>query len=293
MNDSPLLNVFDRSGVESRAFVFPKEYYLEHRTFKERNDAYISQGAELGVKALEETGIDPREIDALIFVTTTGLATPSLDSIIAQKLGMREDVIRMPFFGIGCAGGAFGIARGADYLHAHPDATVAVLSVEICSLSFRVFDLSPSQIVGASIFADGAGAIIMRCTGNSPHVVQSRSRLFPDSAHVMGWDFDGEGMRLILSREVIPFLKSNVSMSQADHYILHPGGRGVLDAYNLPEEKLRWSRASLRSNGNLSSASILFVLDDFLKTGIARAGDRALLLAVGPGFAMESSLLEW
>ncbi|MBI2932783.1 MAG: type III polyketide synthase [Planctomycetes bacterium] len=311
LGDHELLDVFDRAGVETRYFAFPPEYYMSGRGFQERNKDYIEQAMLLGERAargaLEKAGVSPGDIDVFLFVTTTGLATPSLDALLAQRMRMRSDVIRMPLFGIGCAGGAAMIARAADMLRARPEHRVLALSVELCGQTFRIRDHSPENTIGAALFADGAAAAVIDGQAHAgPEIVATGRELFPDTEHVMGWRFANDGMSLVLTIEVpeviatrvAPALdrflvKQKVAWQDIRHFVLHPGGRKVLETYQsamgLSADQLRPSRESLRSVGNVSSAAVLFVL-----AGIEAApGDLGLLAAVGPGFAVEHVLLRW
>jgi alkylresorcinol/alkylpyrone synthase len=270
--------------------------------------------AERAVRAcLSNTALAPDQIDHVYFVTTTGLTTPSLDALLAARLGMRPDVRRTPVFGLGCAAGAGALARACDVLRASPDAHALVVSVELCSLVFSTQALTPTDLVGVALFGDGAAAVVLGGDGASDRgaaVVDSRSQLFLDAPDLMGWNFTGDGMRLVLSREIPEFVAERVvpvltafleehgmSPTEIDHFLLHPGGPKVMATYRtalgLSERDLRIARESMRQYGNLSSASVLFMLSDLLSSGTPSEGDRGLMLALGPGFAAEMLLLAW
>jgi alkylresorcinol/alkylpyrone synthase len=308
-----LVRVFPRSGVDQRHTAFPADYYFKDRNFEERNRDYIEQGLALAERAartcLERGGLEPRQIDHIFLITTTGLATPSLDALLAPRLGLRRDVRRWPIFGLGCAGGAGALVRAADLLRGAPDEKVLVISVELCGQVFSLKANTPTDVVGAALFGDGAVAAVVG-HGSGPKILASRSVLFEQSSHLMGWSFTDDGMRLVLSKEIAYFvmdrLKPVVDQFLADastpqdriaHWILHPGGRSIIETYRdlfgLSDPMLKWTRESLAKVGNLSSASVLFVLTDVMESGCARPGDRGLLCALGPGFAAELVLLEW
>jgi alkylresorcinol/alkylpyrone synthase len=297
--------LFDRAGVRSRRFSFPLEYYLQKRGFEERN-ADFARGALLLAEraaraALERAGLRAADVDQLLLVTTTGLATPSLDALLAGRLGLRDDVRRWPLFGIGCAAGAGALVRAAEL----PGRVLAV-AVELSGQVFSREALEPVDLVGAALFGDGAAAAVVVPDGKGPRLVAGKSVLFPDSADLMGWRFTAGGMRLVLAKEVTALVRerlpavvdrflADAGFRRADiaHWALHPGGRKILEAYGqglgLDERALRWTRGSLERIGNVSSASALFVLSDLAP----KPGERVLVAGLGPGFAAELAVLEW
>jgi alkylresorcinol/alkylpyrone synthase len=311
-----LVPVFDRSGVDTRYVVQPPEWYLTPRTFEERNRQYIVSGLDLAERAaracLEATSTSVDAIDHLFFVTTTGLATPSLDARLAAKLGMRTDVRRSPLFGLGCAGGAGALTRARDVLAGMPKGRALVISVEICSLVFSRHAMTATDLIGVALFGDGAAAVLLggdEVEGHGISIVDARTRLFPDAQHLMGWNFTDDGMRLVLSRDIPAFVSERLapevrafvcglgrSVTGFELYVLHPGGPKVMATYRsalgLPEEAIRVARDSMRRVGNLSSASVLFMLNDVISSD-PKPGDAALMLALGPGFACEMLMLEW
>jgi alkylresorcinol/alkylpyrone synthase len=313
-----LVSVFDRSGVESRHLIHPPDWYVEERTWEERNHEYAARGLELMEQAvrtcLERASTAPDEIDHLFFVTTTGLATPSLDALLAARLGMRLDVRRSPLFGLGCAGGAGALVRACDVLRQAPGERALVISLEICSLVFSTRAKTATDVVGVALFGDGAAAVLLggddHAADESVTVAQTATRLFPEAQHLMGWNFTGDGMRLILSRDVPTFVTERLApvvrefvggagtaVDALDHYLLHPGGPKVMDTYcstfGLPGEAVSISRESMREYGNLSSAAVLFMLNDLVTSGRPKAGDAGLMIALGPGFACEMLMLRW
>jgi alkylresorcinol/alkylpyrone synthase len=271
--------------------------------------------------ALDAAGLAPGDVDHLLAVTTTGIATPSLDALLVNRLGLRADVRRTPIFGLGCAGGAGGLARAADYLRAYPDHVAVLVSSEICSLTLQREDLSIPNIIASGLFGDGAAAVVLagarraadhdeRAGTVAPRILANAAVFYPDTERVMGWDVVDTGLKIVLSARVPEVIKAHVGQdvdrfldSQSldrgavDHWVIHTGGPRVLTAFaealELPAGALDGSWRSLAEVGNLSSASVLFVLGDLLAAGVVAPGDRGLLAAMGPGFASELLLLGW
>lgn len=312
-----LLAVFARSGVLRRHFAFPVEYYLEERSFEERNADFIEQGAALAEQAarscLERAGVRPEQVDQVYVVTTTGLATPSLDALLVPRLGLRRDVRRFPLFGLGCAGGAGGLLRAAEALRTQPKQRALVVSVELCGQVFSLQAATPVDVIGAALFGDGAAAALV--TGDEagtagPRFLASQTVLFDGTQDLMGWDFTSDGMKLVLSEQVTELVRTRLrpavdqflgsaalTTRNITHWVLHPGGRKILEAYReafgASERTLEWATRCLAQFGNLSSASVLFILSDVLETAKSKAGDKALVLALGPGFGAEMTVLVW
>lgn len=301
-----LLAMFEHSGVEERYFAFPLDYYLNGHTFAERNFDYIREARRLGSlvarQALKQAGYTSRDIDQFYFVTTTGLATPSIDALLVSDLGFRRDVLRVPLFGLGCAGGAAALGRAAQGFKGK----TLVLSVELCGQTFRNIDRSTTNGVGAALFGDGAAAVILDEEGPGPEISAWGSELFKGTRRLMGWDFMDDGFKLVLSKSVpqavpkyvIPAMKrflkrSALTFSDIRHFLLHPGGAKVLKTYEALDVDISLMRESLRRVGNLSSAHVLFLLHDLMESRVPEPGDLGLLASVGPGFAMEAVLLRW
>lgn len=311
-----LAGLFERAGVERRRFAFPPEYYLAGRPFEERNEDFVRGAADLAERAagecLARAGVRPAEVDYLFLATTTGLATPSLDALLAGRLGLRPEVRRSPLFGLGCAGGAGALIRAADVLRGNPSGRALVVAAELAGQVFTPRATRSVDVVGAALFGDGAAAALLSGSagGGAPRVRAARSFLFDGTDGLMGWRFTSDGMRLVLSPEVsnlvrarlrppVEELLAEAGLKAGDvrYWILHPGGRRILEAYRdglgLSDDALIWSRRSLAEVGNLSSAAVLFVLADVLERGRPRPGDRALVAALGPGFGAELLVLEW
>jgi alkylresorcinol/alkylpyrone synthase len=312
-----LIPVFGRTGVETRHLVHEPEWYLESRSFEERNEEYAARALELAQKAvracLAQSGTTPDEIDHIYVVTTTGLTTPSLDALLAGCLGLRANVRRSPLFGLGCAGGAGALIRACDVLSARPGDRALVVSVELGSLIFSKQAQTPTDLVGVALFGDGAAAALLcgdDVPGDGIRIAHTRTHLFKDSRHLMGWRFTDDGMRLVLSRDIPSLVGSRVapvvhdflsdaglSFTHIRHHILHPGGAKVMatyrSAFGLPDEALSIARECMRQFGNLSSAAVLVMLSNLIASGVPQSGDTGLMLALGPGFAAEMLAIVW
>ena len=313
--------------VGGRHLALPIDDYKKLTRFAERNDAWIGAAVEIGERALQNAldraGLEPRDLDALCFVTVTGIATPSIDARLVNQMQLRPDLKRVPIFGLGCVAGAAGLARTADLVRGSPGGIAALLAVELCSLTLQREDLSIANIIASGLFGDGAAAVIVEMptheiaqsraqsgSARSPRIVATRSVFYPDTERVMGWDVVDSGFQVVLSPEVPQLVRARIAgdvdafldsqrLSRRDvtHWICHSGGPKVLEAFEaaleLPEQALARSWESLRSVGNLSSSSVLFVLDELLQSGEPQPGDIGLLLAMGPGFCSELVLLRW
>ncbi|MEO8815539.1 MAG: type III polyketide synthase [Mycobacterium sp.] len=304
------------SGVQSRHTALPLSRYGELSGFTEANNAYLDVALDLGeralLSALDKAGVEPSEVDIVFSTTVTGLAVPTLEARLATRVGLRPDVKRVPLFGLGCVAGAAGVARMHDYLRAYPDQVAALLAVELCSLTIQRDDRSMANLVAASLFGDGAAAVIATgadCAPAGPTVLATRSHIYPDTEDVMGWDIGTDGFRIILSVEVATvaekYLSEDVRNFLADHglstadvstWVCHPGGPKVIEAIenglDLPVQALDHTRKSLRDNGNLSSVSVL----DVLRANMADPpppGSFGLMIAMGPAFCSELVLLGW
>ncbi len=308
-----LVTIFDHCRIARRRFMMPLDWYLHPRSAAERNNIYLEKGSLLLIAAarrcLEQAGVSPQQVNQVISVSSTGHATPTLDARLINALAMRPATCRLPVWGLGCAAGAAGLARAADYCTAYPQAIVLLTALECCSLTFMPNDLSKKNLVAAAIFADGAAAALVageRAGLEGPRILASRSHLFPGSDRIMGWDFLEEGMQLVLSprlpvlvRESLPDLADDFLAAHGQqredirHHLAHPGGARVIDAYrsalHLAEADLTFTEGVLREHGNVSSVSILAVLENWLPRATSGL---ALLSAFGPGFSAEMSLLE-
>lgn len=302
-----LLPIFDNARIESRYFCVPPEWFGEGHTFPEKNELYVKHALDLSEKAatraLDKAAVRPEDVGAIFFVSTTGISTPSLDSKLIFRLGLPEHVRRVPIWGLGCVGGAAGLARAADYARAYPEKPVLLVGVELCGLTFVRGDRSKSNLVGASLFADGAAAVLLG-TGTGPELQGSFSTTWPQTEDVMGWDIVEEGLRVRFAKSVPQIvrekMRGNLEAACASlgfgpgnlrHFVLHPGGPKVLEAYEetlgLGYDELELSWEVLRSYGNMSSVSVLFVLERFLENYPAGSGEYGTISALGPGFSAE------
>ncbi|WP_437638393.1 type III polyketide synthase [Sorangium sp. So ce854] len=308
--------------VRGRHLALPIEEYHAPSTFAAQNRRFGACAMELGERAcraaLERAGLAPEDVDHIVFVSVTGISAPSLDARLVNRLGFRRDIKRTPVFGLGCVAGVAGIGRVTDTLRAFPGHTSLLLSVELCSLTLQRDDTSAANVIAAQLFADGAAAVVARGAqaarkGARPGgaaVLDAQAVFYPDTEHIMGWDVVDTGFRVVLSagvpalvrehvrRDVDAFLaRHRLTRGDVRHWIVHTGGPKVLEAITetleLPEDALARSWRSLREIGNVSSASVLFVLRDFLDEASARPGDLGVMMAFGPGFCSEIALLRW
>lgn len=316
------LNHFHQAAsVEERYLALPLEEYQRDLDFTAKNTAYISVAKNLGEQVLNDSltavGLVPDEVDAIFFTSTTGLAVPSMDAHIVNQLRLPRQIKRVPIFGLGCVAGVAGVARVYDYLKAWPDHIAALVSIELCSLTLQMNDLSIANIISTGLFGDGAAAILIagenavktKELNSRAHIRHTMSSFFYDSEKIMGWDIGSHGFKIVLSPEVPGiarrYLRDDVDTflgehalkrEQIDVWVSHPGGPKVIQAIeeslNLPSSALDRTRDCLARFGNLSSASVLFVLKDSIDGGDFDGGDRkGLMMAFGPGFCSELVLL--
>ena len=308
-----LLPVFANSGIRRRYSAVPLDWFAEPHGWPERNSLYLETAVELldtvAGRVLDVAGIAADDIGAIVVVSTTGIATPSLDAALIERLRLPRNIQRLPIFGLGCAGGAIGLARAATMAAAMPDKAVLFLVVELCSLTFRRGDLSKSNIIASALFGDGAAGLLLRCGGDGPVIVAAGEHTWPDSLDVMGWDVVEDGLKPVFSRDIprlvaaelgpvaADFLaRQNLAPADIGRFACHPGGPKVItaceEAFGLAPGALDHERTVLRDYGNMSAASVLFVLDRVLASTGKEPWRHALMTALGPGFTAGFVLLQ-
>jgi alkylresorcinol/alkylpyrone synthase len=304
-----LVGVYANSGIGCRYSVMPFEWFDEPHGWADRNRAYLAGALDLieaaAGRALDRAGVGLGEIGSIVTVSTTGIATPALDALLMERMGFARDVQRLPIFGLGCAGGALGLARAATVAASMPDKAVLFLVVELCTLQFRRDDFARSNIVATALFGDGAAAAVLRCgDAAGPAIAATGEHTWPQSLDIMGWDVAEDGLKAIFSRdiprlvaaELSPVLRDfltrhQLSLGNIDRFVCHPGGPKVIDAYETVFGAgfagAAEARRSLREFGNMSAVSIMFVLEAMLDSArsVGENWGRALLTALGPGFS--------
>jgi alkylresorcinol/alkylpyrone synthase len=302
-----LLPVFLNTGIHRRYSCVPLEWYDRAHGWPERNRIYLASALDLLEAATEQvlcsTGRHKDDIDSIVVVSTTGIATPSLDALLIERMGLRRTVERLPIFGLGCAGGVLGLARAASQAAVAPGKTVLFLVVELCALSFRRDDWSKSNIVATALFGDGAAAALLSTEGEGSALVAAGEHTWPGSLDVMGWEVADDGLRAIFSRDIPKLVtarlhdsaseflaRHRLAIGDIDHFVCHPGGTKVIaaleHAFGLAQGALVEARAVLRDYGNMSATTVMFVLERMLaKARATGAGwEHALMNALGPGF---------
>jgi len=316
-NPQMLARLHRNVAVEGRHLALPYEKYYDLKTWGCANDAWIQVAQELGeqalCRALQHAGIERERIGALFFASVTGISSPSIDALLVNRMGLSANIKRIPIFGLGCVAGAAGIARAADYVRAYPAQAAALVSVELCSLTIQREDLSVANLISSGLFADGSAAVIVtgdQLGANGPEIVATRSVFYPQTEEMMGWKVSEKGFNILLSPQVPTLIRENLghdvdaflgehgyTRSNVGSWVLHTGGPKVLeatgDALGLHDGELDASWDCLKRVGNLSSASVLVVLEDVMRNRRPEPGTLGLLAAMGPGFCSELVLLKW
>ncbi len=315
-----LLAIYSAAGVRTRASAVPIEEVFHPGDFETQNRKFgeiaSSAGIDIARRAIEAAGLVPGDVDFIVSVSCTGFMIPALDARIADALGMGPRLGRLPITESGCAGGVVGLARAADYLAAHSDRVVLLLALELSSLTFQRWDRSATNVVSSAIFGDGGAAAILvgpdhpRAAGGLVRVGEAESVFFPGTTHLMGFELRNQGLQIILDKELAPFVSREIvpavdgflaprGLSRKDigRWILHPGGRRVIEVMSerlgLAADDLAPTEAVLSEHGNMSSVTVLFVLDEILRRHRPAAGTRGILGAFGPGFSAELALVEF
>jgi len=306
-----LSGVFDNAGIARRHIVAPLDWYVDGHGWHDRNAVYLEAAEQLFVEAataaIEKAGLKPHEIDGVVTVSTTGIATPSLEARAAQRMGFRNDIRRVPVFGLGCAGGVNGLSIASRMALADPGSVWLFVTVETCSISIRLDSDDPAAIVATALFGDGAAAAVVTSGLHSlAHITGSAERLWPDTLRIMGWDVEDPGLAVVFDRAIPPFVEAelaeavdgmcsemNVSRDEIDRFCCHPGGVKVIDAIEsaleLNQGELNLEREVLHDYGNMSAPTVLFVLERLLKRGLP---EKVMMTAFGPGFTCAGMMLE-
>jgi len=317
---SRLLSVYSAAGVRCRGSVVPIEEVFHPRDFETQNDRYrdiaCRAATDLSRRALERAEIAPSEVGLVVSVSCTGFMIPAVDAYVADALRMGPRLVRLPITESGCAGGVVALARARDYLCRHPEQAALVLGIEFASLTFQRWDRSATNVVSTAIFGDGAAAVVLvgrqhpRARAGLAKVVDSESLFFRGTTHLMGFRLRNQGLQIVLDRELTRFVRREVGQAvgcflgarglqreDVTRWILHPGGRRIIEAMSeclgLAPGDLAPTEKVLAEHGNMSSVTVLFVLDEILRAGGVRCGERGVLGAFGPGFGAEFALLEF
>lgn len=298
------------AGINSRWFCTPPEWHIHPHDWRERSALFVEHAQALAEQAtqrcLERAGASVSQIDGIVAVSTTGVCTPSLDALLIERLGLRPDVTRLPIFGLGCAGGVLGLARAAALAETMPGKRILLVVVELCGLTFRPQERSPANMVATALFGDGAAAILLSTTADGPAVAASGEHTWPHSLDVMGWRVEADGFGVVFSRDIPPLIarhyrpaldnwldRVGLALADFDGFCCHPGGAKVVaaleQALDLTDGALALEREVLRDFGNMSAATVLFVLEQTLSRPLPR---RTLLTALGPGFTAGFLALE-
>ena len=329
---SMMLEVIQNAKVDRRYFIFPPDYTIEPRSLEQTSKEYqehsVKLGRQVAADCLKNAGIDAKDVDLIITTSCTGIIIPSLDAYLINDLGFRHDVRRLPITELGCAAGAAALGRAWDFLKGVPEGNVLIVSVELPSLTFQRRDMSPANLISTILFGDGAAAALVSRgnsavsashegngngkgpTVNRPRILGTRSHLFPNSIDAMGFDLKDGGLHIVLSKDVPQLIRDKIKglvesflasygLEQSDmaSFVLHPGGQKLLlfieEELGLPRAMTQYSWDTLRDYGNLSSASVIYVLQEWMTKGKMSAGEYGLLTAFGPGFSAEMMLLQW
>jgi len=309
-----MIGVFDNPSVATRHFTENTGWYGKEHGFAERNELYVksavTMSASAAVRCLDAAGLGTEQVSHILFVSSTGLSTPSIDARLANVLKFNQHIRRTPIWGLGCAGGAAGLSRAMDYTRARPEDAVLLIAIELCGLTFQKDDYSKSNLIGTSLFSDGCAAALIvgedhpLAAKPGVNLLDSFSTIYPDSLEVMGWEVKDTGLRVIFSRDIPTIVKECVkpniqefvsgkglTLNDIRHYVTHPGGLKVINAYqealSLPDDSLNFSRKVLRDHGNMSSPSVLYVLKEFMDAMEYGPGEHGLISALGPGFSSE------
>jgi alkylresorcinol/alkylpyrone synthase len=307
-----LMPIFRNAKIDSRPICMPVEWYSRKKSFKEKNEEFLKHSLilakESALGAIAKAGITKEDVGALIVVTSSGFVTPTLDARLMDLLELPLSIIRLPLVGLGCAGGASGLSRAREIANAYPDKYVLLIAVETCTITFRPGDKRKANLVALSLFSDGATSVVISAKEKkrSIKLTSSSSFKWKDSLDVMGWDIEEDGLQVVFDKSIPDLIHANykevydsfVSKSKLKilHHLYHPGGKKVIDAIssslNIPLEKLRYSEEVLRKFGNISSPTVLIVIEEFLQEGSFNSNEFGTIAALGPGFSSEILIFE-
>jgi alkylresorcinol/alkylpyrone synthase len=305
---SRLITIFKNTGIDRRYSCVPIDWYMGDHGWVDRTELYVSSAVDLledvTNRLLAETGLAAGDIDAVVMNSTTGVATPSLDALLIERMGLKRNIQRLPIFGLGCAGGVIGLTRAAQLARAEPGSKVLFLAVELCALTFRKNDISKSNIVATALFGDGAAGAILSTDGEGPEIGAGGEYTWPNSLDIMGWDMAEDGLKARFAKSIPDLVASDfrklldeflvrhdISLSDIGGFACHPGGAKVLDALedamDMQRGDLKESRSVLREFGNMSAVTALFVAER-----MRLMGQQTLLSALGPGFTAAFLMLD-
>ena len=306
-----LAGVFDNAGIARRHIVAPADWYVADHGWQDRNSLYLEAAEQLFVEAasaaIARAGLRPDQVDGVVTISTTGIATPALDARAAGRMGFRDDIRRVPVFGLGCAGGVSGLATAARLASAEPGSYWLLVAVETCSISIRLDSDDPAAVVATALFGDGAAAAVLSVGPEGlAKIGGAAEKLWPDTKRIMGWDVEDPGLAVVFDRAIPPFIETRLAVAvdemlaklgtgrgEIDRFCCHPGGVKVIDAIEaalaVPVGELDLEREVLRDYGNMSAPTVLFVLDRLLARGLP---PRIMMTAFGPGFTCAGLLLE-
>ncbi len=307
-------NVFNNTGIKTRQFISSRDWFDTKHGFLEKNEYYKSRAVDVSKKLIKQhENLDLEQVDNIIFVSSTGFATPSVDALIINELKLNRHIARTPVWGLGCVGGAVGLSKAFEYSLAYPDKLTLLVSLEFCSLAFLDEDHSKSNFIAMALFSDGAASALI-CGDNYANngrikILSTHSTLYYDSTDVMGWDFVDSGLKAIFSKDIPNIVRSKVSeeiknflkannlqTTDIKHFLLHPGGTKIINefenSFGLNGGSTKYSKEVLRNYGNMSSPTVIYVINEFLNSGDYKTGELGLISSLGPGFSSEVLLFQ-
>ncbi len=309
-------SVFDNTGIKTRQFISSREWFDKKHDFLEKNNLYVKKALEVSSDLIKKyQDLNYSKIDNIIFVSSTGLSTPSVDALLINKLKINSNITRTPIWGLGCVGGAVGLSKAFEYCLAFPEKMTLLICLEFCSLAFLYKEHSKSNFIAMALFSDGAASALISGNNNRNNmkggikILKTHSTLYYDSVGVMGWEFVESGLKAIFSKDIPNIIKNKVSKeikmflktnnlktSDIKHYLLHPGGTKVIEEFesslNINSNSTKYTKEVLQKYGNMSSPTVIYVINEFLNSGEYEKGDLGLIASLGPGFSSEVLLFQ-